>query len=241
MNDVIKLLQKHRSYRDFDEEYKLPAEELQAILDASRQAPSWMNGQAYSIVVLDDKTMQGKLADAMGGNPQMGTCSTFLLYLMDMRRMEVAAEMRSADYKVSEDIDALLVTATDAALALQNATVAAESLGYGTVAIGSVRRIAEEIIDMFALPPYVYPLCGLCIGKATVEMRIKPRLPERCVVFRNHYDDSAFRDCLEEYDKTMDVFAEARETKPWTTKFADRYSEVSNKKTAPNLRKQKLL
>jgi len=58
MNDTIHLLTSHRSYRHFDENYSLPKEQLSAILAAARQAPSWMNGQMYSIIVIQDKKIR---------------------------------------------------------------------------------------------------------------------------------------------------------------------------------------
>lgn len=241
MNPTLNTLLTHRSYRNFDPSHRLPPEDLQAILDASRQAPSWMNGQAYSIMVIDDKDLQSALAALVPGNPQIGSCSVFLLYLLDMRRMEVAAEIQKAPYVVTDDPDALMVSATDASLAMENALIAAESLGYGTVCIGSVRKVAAELIDRFGLPAYVYPFCGLCIGKPTVPMKIKPRLPQRCCVHYNGYSDTSYKEDLLAYDKTMKIFAEARETKLWTKKFADNYSSVPNEQTLPQLKRQKFI
>lgn len=241
MNETIRNLHTHRSYRNFDPDHRLPEAELQEILKASRQAPSWMNGQAYSIMVIDDRKLQQELAELVPGNAQIGSCSVFLLYLLDLRRMETAAEIQKAPYAVTGDLDALLVTATDTSLAMENALVAAESLGYGTVCIGSVRKVTAELIDKFGFPAYVYPFCGLCIGRPTVAMKIKPRLPQSCVVFRNGYHDESFREDLLAYDRTMKEFAEARETKLWTKKFADHHSTISNPQTNSQLRRQRFI
>jgi len=45
MNPVLQTLREHRTYRHFDPAHQIPAEQVQAMLDATRQAPSWMNGQ----------------------------------------------------------------------------------------------------------------------------------------------------------------------------------------------------
>lgn len=50
MNPVLQTLRKHRTYRQFDPAHQIPAEQVQAMLDATRQAPSWMNGQHYTII-----------------------------------------------------------------------------------------------------------------------------------------------------------------------------------------------
>ncbi len=47
--EALEVMNQHRTYRNFDETYQLSEAELQKILQASRQAPSWMNGQMYSI------------------------------------------------------------------------------------------------------------------------------------------------------------------------------------------------
>ena len=78
--------------------------------------------------------------------------------------------------------------------------------------VGSVRNQIDQVSELFNLPPYVYPIAGLSIGKPTVEMQVKPRLPEKAVI---HYDTYQAYDyqLIEDYDQTMKKFGEARETK----------------------------
>ena len=40
MNTVLQTLHEHRTYRQFDPAHQIPAEQVQAMLDATRQAPS---------------------------------------------------------------------------------------------------------------------------------------------------------------------------------------------------------
>lgn len=51
-------------------------------------------------------------------------------------------------------MEGLLITSVDAALAGQNALLAAESLGYGGVIIGLVRYKSVELAELFKLPDY---------------------------------------------------------------------------------------
>lgn len=227
MKEVIEALQNHRSYRDFDENYQLPAEDLQNILGAARQAPSWMNGQMYSIIVLRDKAIREKLVALNPGNPHMAKSSVFLVFVADLKRTELVAEHYQTEYNIAKSIDPLLTAVTDASLALQNAVIATESLDLGCVVVGSIRKDIAEVSRLLNLPDYVLPVAGLSIGKPTVEMKLKPRLPEKTVV---HYDTYQAYDyqALEAYDQTMETFAEARETKLWTKKFADYFSNQPN-------------
>lgn len=75
MNPVLQTLRKHRTYRQFDPAHQIPAEQVQAMLDATRQAPSWMNGQHYTIIRITDPVLRQKIAAAQPNNPQIGTCA----------------------------------------------------------------------------------------------------------------------------------------------------------------------
>lgn len=95
--------------------------------------------------------------------------------------------------------------------------------------MGSIRKDIAEVSKLLNLPDYVLPVAGLSIGKPNVDMRIKPRLPEEAVIHYDTYKDYDYS-LIEEYDDTMEKFAEARETKLWSKKFADYFSSSPNKK-----------
>ncbi len=240
MNETINLLTNHRSYRNFDVDYQLSAEELQAILAAARQAPSWMNGQMYSIIVIRDQAIRQQLVEWNPGNPHMLNSSVFLLFVADLKRTQQIAQQQDVPYPVDEGLHPLIIATTDTSLALQNAIIASESLGLGVVPVGSVRNNIEEISDLLHLPDYVYPVAGLSIGKPIVDMKVKPRLPEKAVI---HYDTYQPYDeqLIADYDETMEKFGEARETKRWTKKFADYFSQKPAANVDHYLKKQKLI
>lgn len=240
MKETIELIKNHRTYRDFDEGYELPDEQLQEILAAARQAPSWMNGQMYSIIVIRDKHIREQLVAWNPGNPHMLKSSVFLLFVADLYRTKLVAEAYQTGYPVDKGLDSLLTATTDTALALQNAVTAVEAMGLGAVVVGSVRKNIEEISRLLKLPDYVLPIAGISIGKPIVEMNVKPRLPEQAVIHYDTYQPYGY-DVLEDYDKTMEEFAEARETKKWTQKFADYFGEAPNAKVDTYLHRHKLV
>lgn len=223
MNDTIKLLKNRRTHRDFDQNYELSTAELQQILDAARQAPSWMNGQFYSIVVIRNQALREQLVAWNPTNSHMLNSSVFLLFVGDLQRTKMVSEAYQKTYKIDESIEPVILATTDAALALENAVIATDSLGLGSVVVGSIRKFSKEISELLKLPDYTIPLFGLSIGKPIVEMRVKPRLPEKAVIHYDTYKPYPYR-LLEEYDHTMEKFAEARETKKWSEKFADYFS-----------------
>lgn len=236
--DALKSLQTHRTYRNFDENYQLSEEELQKILNASRQAPSWMNGQMYSIIVVRDRKIREKLVELNPGNPHMLKSSVFLVFVADLKRTEKVAKHYEVGYRINEGIHPLITAVTDAALALENAVIATESLGLGSVVVGSIRKDIPEVSNLLDLPDFVFPVAGLSIGKPNVEMKIKPRLPEQAIVHYDTYQDYDYQ-LIEEYDDTMEKFAEARETKLWSKKFADYFSSSPNKKVDEFLKMKK--
>ena len=108
MNETIDLLTNHRTYRQFDSNYQLSKEQLEAILSAARQAPSWMNGQAYSILVIDDRSLRQQLVTWNPGNPHIAESSIFLLFLADLNRTKKVAEKKQTPYLVDEGLQTIV-------------------------------------------------------------------------------------------------------------------------------------
>ncbi|MHC5217315.1 nitroreductase family protein [Enterococcus sp. LJL128] len=223
MNETIKLLKNRRTHRNFDENYELPEEELQLIVDAARQAPSWMNGQFYSIFVIRDLETRRQLVEWNPGNPHMLDSSVFLIFTGDLARTRQVSEEYGVENHTGESVEPVLIATTDAALAMENAVIAADSLGLGSVVVGSIRRHSREISELLGLPEGMFPLFGLSIGKPIVEMAVKPRLPEEAVVHYEKFLPYSYL-VIEEYDQIMEKFGEARETKKWSQKFADYFA-----------------
>ncbi|MGL9728405.1 nitroreductase family protein [Enterococcus sp. DIV0756] len=227
--EALEVMNQHRTYRNFDETYQLSEEELQKILQASRQAPSWMNGQMYSIIVVKDRGIREQLVAMNPGNPHVLNSSVFLVFVADLKRTQKVAEHYGVEYRINEGFDPVITAVTDAALALENAVIATEALGLGSVVVGTIRKDIAEVSELLKLPDYVLPVAGLSIGKPNVEMQVKPRLPEQAVIHYDTYKDYDYS-LIETYDETMEKFAEARETKLWSKKFADYFSNTPNKK-----------
>ena len=96
-----------------------------------------------------------------------------------------------------------VIATVDVALAAQNAVVAAESLGYGICYIGAIRNDPALVSELLGLPDQVYPVFGLCIGRAAANPEVKPRLPLEATLMEETYDSSGERSLIESYDETM--------------------------------------
>ena len=233
MNEVIKTMLDHRTTRSFVKGKELPKEHLEQIIASSKQGSSWMNGQHYSIIVTTGETKQ-QIADlirdkAPGNAAHIENSAAFLLYCLDYTNIKLAFDIEGGEFDISNQYEPLIIGTLDVGIAMQNATLAAESLGYGIVYCGGVRGFGDKISELLNIPENALFLCGLSIGVKDEELsteKVKPRLPDAANVGYNEFPKSNV-DVLKEYRQTMVDFAEARETKTWTKKFADFYAQPS--------------
>jgi hypothetical protein len=116
--------------------------------------------------------------------------------------------------------------AIDAALAAQNAVTAAEALGLGTVYIGALRNRPEEVAQELSLPSSVFAVFGLCVGvpDPARPALIKPRLPQRSVLFRERYEARDLEADVALYDTALrEFYAAQRQTlAPWSQVSSER-------------------
>ena len=233
MNEVIKTMLDHRSTRSFVKGKELPKEHLEQIIASSKQGSSWMNGQHYSIIVTTGETKQ-QIADlirdkAPGNAAHIENSAAFLLYCLDYTNIKLAFDIEGGEFDISNQYEPLIIGTLDVGIAMQNAALAAESLGYGIVYCGGVRGFGDKISELLNIPENALFLCGLSIGVKDEELsteKVKPRLPDAANVGYNEFPKSNV-EVLKEYRQTMVDFAEARETKTWTKKFADFYAQPS--------------
>ncbi|MEN1069878.1 NADPH-dependent oxidoreductase [Listeria monocytogenes] len=233
MNDVLTLLRNHRSFRKYKKGVEIPEEKLDAIIRAAQAAPSWINGQHYSIIAIKDQERKNKMAELCGNQPYIAECSVFLCFVADFHRVKVASDMHGKSFQISGEEDLLMVAATDIGLCMQNALTAAESLGYGTICIGGLRRNIAATAEFLNLPEFVMPVVGLCIGVPDVEAPVKPRLPKEAVYFEETYQTDVMP-LLEAYDQEIIPFSEREGFVSYTERLAKFY----DRPYYPNLTEQ---
>ena len=213
MNPVLESLLKHKSIRKYKDQ-PLEDEKLQLIVKAAQAAPTWCNGQQVSIIAIKDKARKEVFEKLCWGQKYISTCSVFLVFCADFYRVSLAFEKAGKTKeefdKYMDRIDTLMIGCHDVGIALQNATVAAESLGLGTVDIGAIRGKSLEVTKLLNLPKYCIPLVGLCVGYPDDDPGLKPRLPMSAVCFDNKYDTEKAKAGIEEYDVTYQKYLSGR-------------------------------
>jgi FMN reductase [NAD(P)H] len=227
MNEVVRTLQNHRSFRQYTDK---PVEntDLDAIIKSVQAAPSWIHGQQVSIIVVKDSERKRRLAELAGNQVHIEQAPVFLVFCADFYRAKLASEIEGVSFDAAEDVDFLIVGATDTGIALGNAIAAAESLGLGTVPIGGIRRNPLEVIEMLQLPKHVIPISGLCIGYPSEDPGQQPRLPKEAMCHEEKYNPN-LHEIVKEYNET---FSEYMKTKTngksdmrWTKKVAGFYRD----------------
>lgn len=127
----------------------------------------------------------------------------------------------------------------DAALAAQNAALAAESLGLGTVYIGALRNHPVEVAAELGLPPHVVAVFGLVVGRPDPARpaAVKPRLPQEAVLHHETYDLGRQDGPVATYDQVLTAFY-AAEGLPgqWVDRVADRFGSVAGLRGRERLR-----
>ena len=234
MNEVIKLLKAHRSIRKFTTE-DITQEQLKEIIEAAQWAPSSTFVQAYSIIGIREKESKKRLAALCGEQSYIESCPVFLVFCADLHRLKHACSIHNTEM-VGEYTESFIMATVDAALAAQNAMIAAESLGLGGVYIGGIRNHPKEVSEMLTLPQYTYPVFGMALGYPAQDPEQKPRLPMNVVYKEERYDDSGDHDEIQSYDKIISDYYTRRTRGKRSDSWTEQMAEKMQTETRPHMK-----
>ena len=223
---VIDVLRNRASVRDYSSD-EVGDEMLDGILDAARQAPTSSNLQVYSFVVVRNADTKERLAELAGGQKHIITAPVFVAICADVRRLSKVAELAGGSL-AKDHLEMTMVACIDAALVGMSASLAADSLGLGTVMIGGMRNDPDGVAAVLGLPEGVFVAFGLCIGWPNTKPVAKPRLPADLVIHREKYDDAALDDGLEDYETIMSTYHRQVGLDP-DVRWADRVTKQFSK------------
>lgn len=203
LNQTIEVLTSHESVRGFKPKL-LPEEMLEVIITASRSAPTSSNLQAYSIIVVKNEQRKDKLASLSGNQNFIREAPVFFIFCADIFRLKYVTARQGYGF-AADTLEMFLLAAMDATLALQNAIVAAESLGLACCPVGSIRNNPMAVAEELKLPKGVFAVSGLAIGfeREGIRRGVKPRLPAKVTVHDETYSGDELDRYLNEYDQTM--------------------------------------
>ena len=212
-NAVIEQLVSRRTIRHFTNE---PIDETTRLWleRAAQQAPTSEYRNSWSAVRVTDRALAKKLAE-IGGQPYIADAALLYVFVADQNRNEkIALGMGDAPEKIELNSPyALLQGVTDAVLAVSAMMTAADSLGLGCVALGSILNDVPELIRILNLQERVYPVLGLGIGHIAKAPAVKPRMPQTAQFFENTYPDKAPEEWiseLSEFDRESGTYVDLR-------------------------------
>jgi nitroreductase len=206
-NQTLETILSHRSVRAYLPD-RLPPNTIELLVAAAQSSPTSSNLQAWSVIAVEDAGRKSRLAAFAGGQAHIVQCPLFLVWLADLARLHDVGAERDRPVAALDYIEAFILAVVDAALAAQNAVVALESLGLGSVYIGALRNKPEAVAAELGLPSHVFALFGLCVGypDPAVPTGVKPRLGQRAVLHREQYSLDAQRDTIRSYDGKIREF-----------------------------------
>ncbi len=239
-NDSLETLLAHRSVRSYLSN-PLPPGTLEWIVAAAQSAASSANMQTWSVVAIEDQERKAELCKLANNQAAVNQAPVFLVWLADLGRLAHIADTRGLPHVALDYIELLVKAIVDVSVAAQNATVAAESVGLGTLYIGAIRKSTQEVATLLNLPPFVFPVFGLCVGYANPEEQpaIKPRLPQPVVFHRETYKLAEQDDAIAHYNDIMKEFYSEQKMNvavDWSEHSAERIATLDYLKGCKYLR-----
>ncbi|GGI42819.1 nitroreductase family protein [Mammaliicoccus stepanovicii] len=203
---LTEIINKRKSVKEFDPNFKIPREELTEMIELATKAPSSINLQPWRFVVVDNEETKQKLDKLVRFNQrQLHSSSAIILILADLKHADYVSEIyeknvelgymdeNSKDYFV-ETISNLISSADDsyftsqglmdANLASMQLMLIATDRGYDTNPIGGFEK--EELLKALNIDTTRYvPAHLLAIGKGVKEPHDSSRLPIESVLAWN--------------------------------------------------------
>jgi len=215
-NQTMELLIERASCRDFSNK-KIPPHVLQLIIEAGIHAPTGGNLQPYSIIKIEDNDTKQKLAE-LGMQSFITKAPVALLFCIDWRRIERWASLEDAPFTATSSFRHFWISFIDTVICAQNICTAADSMGLGSVYIGTVINLLTDIRDMFKLPKGVFPVILVCMGYPKVRLQPQKKLGIDIVVHSERYHEiqdeeltNAFNKKYRDYREKFEITKERLE------------------------------
>jgi len=199
-NQTLKLLIQRASCRSFSDK-KIPSDILQFILEAGIHSPSGGNLQPYSIIKIEREKIKQKLSELCGKQGFIAKAPTNLLFCIDFHRLERWAKLKIAPFTATSSFRHFWISFQDTLICAQNICTAADSLGLGSVYVGTVLECFRELRGLFELPDGVFPVVLLCLGYPKVKPKPARKLGVEVIVHQEKYHDLKNQELVKALDE----------------------------------------
>ncbi|MFQ5994496.1 MAG: nitroreductase family protein [Acidiferrobacterales bacterium] len=189
----------HRSHRAYSDK---PVNEqlLQLLFACALSSPSKSDLQQADILWVVDPAKRQALAGLIPDMPWVRSAPVFLVFCANNRRIRLISDMRAKPF-ANDHLDAFMNAAVDAAIVMTTFIRAASAVGLGCCPISAIRNHADKVSALLALPKWVFPVAGLCLGYPARSGQISPRLPLAVTVHTDGYDETDLAKKIDAYDQ----------------------------------------
>jgi FMN reductase [NAD(P)H] len=201
-NETIKLLNERASLRAFSDR-KISDEVMDEILGAVTHSASGGNLQPFSIIKITDKEIMEKIV-SFGNQSFIKTAPVNLLFCIDFYRIKRITQIEKAPFTAQKAFPHFWIAFQDTMIAAQTACIAADSLGLGSVYIGTIFTIPESLegsVEVLELPEGVLPVVLVSMGYPKIQPPIAKKYGISTLVHENKYrkpSDEEMKKAVEE-------------------------------------------
>jgi nitroreductase len=225
-NTTLRTLLDHRSVRAYLPDPLAPGT-IEMLVAAAQSAATSSSLQSWSVVAVQDSARKARLAALAGHQKHIVDAPLLLVWLIDFDRLTQIGAARGTRPGALDYLESFVLGSVDASLAAQNAVIALESLGLGGVYIGGIRNKPAEVAAELGLPPQMFALFGLVVGRPDPARpaAVKPRLPQSAVLFHENYSSSEEqRARTQDYDQALRAFQREQglPERDWTDQALER-------------------
>jgi len=210
-NTTIRTQLSHRTIRAFTED-PVDEEVMTSLLDVARHSPTSSFYQQTTILWVRDPGLRHEVYLSSGQPYVGGTRGELLVFVVDLHRNAQIREEAGEELEPLGRTTLFLEGVEDTVIAAQNAVVAAESLGLGTVYLGSIGGDPRRVIQALRLPSHTFPLLGVLVGHPDQDPQFKPRLPAHLTTAVDAYPEvEDWGAALADYDATVREYYDLRD------------------------------
>lgn len=242
----VEALLRHKSVRTFLPD-SLPDGSIETMVAAAQSASNSSALNQWSLVAVTDVELKQRISDTVARSvpvdriPWIEEAPVLLLWVADLSRGAEIAKDAGKEPFVFDYLDSFLMASIDAALAAQNAAIAAESIGLGIVYLGVMRNIAREVAEIINLPPLSFVTFGMAVGRPDPgrTSSIRPRPAQPMILHHNQYEQGRYRAYLKDYEEVYQAFRlrQNMRAKTWVGSVVESATSVDYMGGRENLRK----
>ena len=199
--DTFEAIEKRRSIKNYDTEFKLSEEEIKKLMSAAILSPTSFNVQHWRFVIVEDPETRKKIREASWNQPQVTDASLLVVLCADVKAWEKKPERywKNAPKEVQDYILPAIKSSyvgqdqfqreeciRSCSIAAQTLMIAAKAMGYDSnPMIGFQPEKVGKIINL----PKDHMVCLMVVvGKAIKQAPPRSgQLPLDEVLFKDHF------------------------------------------------------